>query len=329
MSKLVKVAVTGAAGQIGYAILPRLASGEVFGPDTRVALHLLEIPQALQSLEGVVMELDDCAFPLLDSIVATDDPDRAFDGVNWALLIGSRPRSKGMERGELIQVNGPIFVGQGQALSRRAADDVRVAVVGNPANTNALIAMNNAGDIPGERFSALTRLDQNRACSQLAQKAGVHVTEVTNMAIWGNHSATQYPDAENARINGLPAMEVITDHDWLRGPFIETVQKRGAAIIAARGLSSAMSAANAALDHVRSFVNKTPDGDWFSAAVRSDGSYGIEKGLIYSFPLVSDGQGGYEIVQGLPISDFAREKLTLTENELKEEKAVVADLLRG
>jgi malate dehydrogenase len=329
MSKLVKVAVTGAAGQIGYAILPRLASGEVFGPDTRVALHLLEIPQALPSLEGVVMELNDCAFPLLDSIVATDDAEKAFDGVNWALLIGSRPRSKGMERGDLIRVNGPIFVGQGQALSKRAADDVRVAVVGNPANTNALIAMNNAGDIPAERFSALTRLDQNRAYAQLAEKAGVRITDISNVTIWGNHSATQYPDAENAKINGRPAMDVITDHDWLRGEFIETVQKRGAAIIAARGLSSAMSAANAALDHVRSFIHKTPDGDWFSAAVRSDGSYGIEEGLIYSFPLVSDGQGGYEIVQGLPLSDFAREKITATEDELKEEKAVVADLLKG
>lgn len=329
MSKLVKVAVTGAAGQIGYAILPRLASGEVFGPDTRVALHLLEIPQAMQALEGVIMELHDCAFPLLDNIVATDDAEKAFDGVNWALLIGSRPRSKGMERGDLIRVNGPIFVGQGEALSKRAADDVRVAVVGNPANTNALIAMNNAGDIPKERFSALTRLDQNRAYAQLAQKAGVRVTDVSNVTIWGNHSATQYPDAENAKINGRPAMEVITDHEWLRGPFIETVQKRGAAIIAARGLSSAMSAANAALDHVRSFIHKTPAGDWFSAAVRSDGSYGIEEGLIYSFPLVSDGQGGYEIVQGLSLSDFAREKLTVTEDELKEEKAVVFDLLAG
>jgi malate dehydrogenase len=329
MSKLVKVAVTGAAGQIGYAILPRLASGEVFGPDTRVALHLLEIPQALAALEGVVMELNDCAFPLLDNIVATDDAEKAFDGVNWALLIGSRPRSKGMERGDLIRVNGPIFVGQGEALSKRAADDVRVAVVGNPANTNALIAMNNAGDIPAERFSALTRLDQNRAYAQLADKAGVRVTDISNVTIWGNHSATQYPDAENAKINGRPAMEVITDHDWLHGEFIETVQKRGAAIIAARGLSSAMSAANAALDHVRSFIHKTPEGDWFSAAVRSDGSYGIEEGLVYSFPLVSDGQGGYAIVQGLPLSDFAKDKITATEDELKEEKAVVADLLKG
>ncbi len=327
MSNVVKVAVTGAAGQIGYAILPRLASGEVFGPDTRVALHLLEIPQAMQALEGVIMEMNDCAFPLLDTIVATDDPNVAFDGVNWALLIGSRPRSKGMERGDLIKVNGPIFVGQGEAINNRAADNVRVAVVGNPANTNALIAMNNAPDVPNNRFSALTRLDQNRAYAQLAEKAGVRVTDVSNVTIWGNHSATQYPDAENAKINGKPAMDVITDHEWLRGEFISTVQKRGAAIIAARGLSSAMSAANAALDHVRSFEAKTPAGGWFSAAVPSDGSYGIEEGLIFSFPLTSDGAGNYEIVQGLPLSDFAQEKITVTENELKEEKAVVVDLL--
>jgi malate dehydrogenase len=328
MSKLVKVAVTGAAGQIGYSILPRIANGEVFGPDTHVALHLLEIPQALGALEGVVMELDDCAFPLLDNIVISDDPRVAFDGVNWALLIGSRPRSKGMERGDLIKVNGPIFVGQGQALSEVAANDVRVLVVGNPANTNALIAMNNAGDVPAERFSALTRLDQNRAAAQLAQKAGVPVTAVTNMAIWGNHSATQYPDFENARINGHPAMTVIGDHDWLRGAFIETVQKRGAAIIAARGLSSAMSAANAALDHVRSFLHKTPEGDWFSAVVPSDGSYGIDQGLMFSFPVVSDGQGGYHIVQDLKWTEFAKGKVALTQDELREERAVVSDLLR-
>jgi malate dehydrogenase len=327
MSKTVKVAVTGAAGQIGYALLPRLVSGEVFGPDTKVSLHLLEITPVLKALEGVVMELNDCAFPLLDNIVITDDANVAFDGINWALMVGAKPRGKGMERGDLIRDNGPIFVGQGKAINDRAADDVRVLVVGNPANTNSLIAMNNAPDVPNERFSALTMLDQNRAYSQLAEKAGVPVTAVSNVTIWGNHSATQYPDADNARINGRPAPDVITDHDWLRGEFISTVQKRGAAIIAARGLSSAMSAANAALDHVRAFLNKTPDGDWFSAAVPSDGSYGIAEGLIFSFPLVSDGQGGYEIVQGLPISDFAREKLKATEAELLDEKSVVADLL--
>ncbi|MFQ5400121.1 MAG: malate dehydrogenase [Anaerolineae bacterium] len=325
--KLVKVAVTGAAGQIGYSLLPRLASGEVFGYDTKIALYLLEITPALKALEGVVMELNDCAFPLLDNIVVTDDPMTAFDGVNWALLVGSKPRGKGMERGDLIRENGPIFVGQGKALAARAADDVRVLVVGNPANTNCLIAMRNAGDIPRERFSALTRLDQNRAYAQLAKKAGVTVNEVSNVTIWGNHSATQYPDAENAKINGKPAPEVIQDMEWLRGEFITTVQKRGAAIIAARGKSSAASAANAALDHVRSFEQKTPEGDWFSAAVPSDGSYGVDEGLIFSFPITSDGQGEYTIVQGLPWSDFAKEKITITLEELRKEKSLITDLL--
>ncbi len=325
--KTVKVAVTGAAGQIGYSLLPRLVSGEVFGFDTKVSLHLLEITPALPALEGVVMELNDCAFPLLDSIVVTDNPETAFDGVNWALLVGSKPRGKGMERGDLIRTNGPIFTAQGNAL-QKGADDIRIAVVGNPANTNCLIAMHNAPDIPNERFSALTRLDQNRAYAQLAQKASVTVNDVSNVTIWGNHSATQYPDVENAKINGKPVMDVISDHDWLRGEFITTVQKRGAAIIAARGKSSAASAASATLDHVRSFINKTPDGNWFSAAVHSDGSYGIEKGLIFSFPLVSDGQGGYSIVQTLSHSDFAQEKVGLTMAELKGEKELVADLLK-
>lgn len=324
--KNVKVAVTGAAGQIGYSLLFRLASGEVFGVDTKISLYLLEITPALPALEGVVMELDDCAFPLLENVVVTDNAETAFDGVNWALLVGSKPRGAGMERGDLIRENGPIFVGQGRALNK-AADDARVLVVGNPANTNCLIAMNNS-ELPDNRFSALTRLDQNRAYAQLAQKADVPVSAVSNVTIWGNHSATQYPDAENAKINGKPAMDVITDHDWLRGEFITTVQKRGAAIIAARGSSSAASAANAALDHVKSFEAKTPDGQWFSAAVSSDGSYGIEKGLIFSFPAVSDGAGGYSIVQGLTWSDFARQKVAITENELKEEKAVVTDLLK-
>ena len=322
----VKVAVTGAAGQIGYSLLFRLASGEVFGPETKVSLHLLEITPALPALEGVVMELNDCAFPLLESVVVTDNPETAFDGVNWGLLVGSKPRGAGMERGDLIRENGPIFVGQGRALNK-AADDIRVVVVGNPANTNSLIAMHNS-DVPNNRFGALTRLDQNRAYAQLAQKAGVPMHAVSNVTIWGNHSATQYPDAENAKINGKPVMEVITDHDWLRGEFITTVQKRGAAIIAARGKSSAASAANAALDHVKSFEQKTPGGHWFSAAVPSDGSYGIEEGLLFSFPVTSDGAGGYSIVQGLTLSDFAREKIITTENELKDEKAVVADLLK-
>ncbi|MFQ5636774.1 MAG: malate dehydrogenase [bacterium] len=327
MSKTVKVAVTGAAGQIGYALLFRLASGEVFGCDTKIALQLLEITPVLPALEGVVMELLDCAFPLLENIVVTDRPEIAFDGVNWALLVGSKPRGKGMERGDLIRDNGPIFVGQGKALTAKAADDVRVLVVGNPANTNCLIAMHNARDIPRNRFFAMTRLDQNRAMAQLANKAGVSVKTVTNMTIWGNHSATQYPDAENAKINGKPVTEVIGHISWLRGEFIETVQKRGAAVINARGLSSAASAANAALAHVKSVLSKTPEGDWFSAAVPSDGSYGIDEGLLFSFPVTSDGQGNWSIVQNLDWSDFAREKIQVTLRELRDEKAVVADLL--
>ena len=327
MSKSIKVAITGAAGQIGYAILPRLVSGEVFGHDVKLSLHLLEITPVLPALEGVVMELDDCAFPLLEKIVVTDDPKTAFDGVNWALLIGSRPRSAGMERGDLIRVNGPIFVGQGQALNETAADDIRVLVVGNPANTNCLIAMRNAPDIPNERFAAMTRLDQNRAYSQLAQKAGLPVTAVSNVTIWGNHSASQYPDAENAKINGQPAYQVIGDTDWLRGDFIKTVQQRGAAVIEARGASSAASAANAALDHVKSMVTPTPAGNWFSAGVPSDGSYGIDEGLVFSFPLTSDGQGAYQIVQGLDWSDFAAAKIQATLQELRDEKGVIEDLL--
>lgn len=328
MTPSVKVAVTGAAGQIGYAMLPRLVSGEVFGHDTRVSLQLLEITPALKALEGVVMELQDCAFPLLDEIVVTDQVETAFDGVNWALLVGSKPRGKGMERGDLIRDNGPIFVGQGKALAR-GAGDVRILVVGNPANTNCLIAMHHAAreGIPRERFAAMTRLDQNRAQAQLAQKAGVRVGQVTNVTIWGNHSATQYPDAENARINGKPVSEVIGHLVWLRGEFIETVQQRGATVIAARGLSSAASAANAALDHVKSMVGKTPAGNWFSAAVPADGSYGVEEGLVFSFPIQSDGQGNWKIVQGLELSDFAREKIAATTAELQEEKAVVAGLL--
>ena len=328
MVRTVKVAVTGAAGQIGYALLPRLASGEVFGRDVRISLHLLEITPALKALEGVVMELDDCAFPLLDHIEITDRAEAAFDGVNWGLLIGSKPRGPGMERGDLIRENGPIFVGQGRALARAAAD-VRVLVVGNPANTNGLIAMTHGHEagIPRDRFHAMTRLDQNRAQAQLANKAGVKVAAVTNMAVWGNHSATQYPDAENARIEGRPARDVIGHHAWLREEFIQIVQQRGAAVIAARGLSSAASAANAALDHIASVESATPAGDFFSAGVYSDGSYGIDEGLMFSFPMRSDGQGHLEIVQGLALSDFARAKIKATEDELKEERAVIADLL--
>jgi malate dehydrogenase len=327
MRESVKVAVTGAAGNIGYAMLFRIASGEIFGLNTKISLHLLEITPALPALTGVVMELNDCAFPLLENVVVTDNPEVAFNGVNWAILVGAKPRTKGMERGDLIRENGPIFTGQGMAIAAKAADDVRVIVVGNPANTNALIAMHNAKGIPQERFAALTHLDQNRAYSQLAEKAGVTVNDVSHVTIWGNHSATQYPDFENAKINGQPVPEVVTDHAWLKGEFISTVQKRGAAIIAARGASSAASAANAALDHVKSMEKETPAGHWFSCAVPSDGSYGIEKGLIFSFPIRSDGQGGYTIVQGLTWSDFAKEKIAATQAELLAEREAVADLL--
>jgi malate dehydrogenase len=328
MSKLVKVAVTGAAGQIGYAMLFRLASGEIFGPDTRVALHLLEVTPVLKALEGVVMELDDCAFPLLDNVVISDDANVAFEGVNWALLVGSKPRGKGMERSDLIRDNGPIFVGQGKALAARAASDLRVLVVGNPANTNCLIAAHNAAGVPNERFAAMTQLDHNRAVIQLAKKAGVTLNEVSNVTIWGNHSPSQYPDAENAKINGRPAYEVITDHTWLKNDFITTVQKRGGAVIEARGASSAASAANAALNHVQNMVKKTPAGYWFSCAVTSDGSYGVDEGLIFSYAITSDGEGGYSIVQNLPMSDWAKGKFAATLQELRDEKAVVADLLK-
>ncbi|MCY3760947.1 MAG: malate dehydrogenase [Gemmatimonadetes bacterium] len=328
MAGTVRVAVTGAAGQIGYALLPRLASGEIFGADTKVALNLLEITPALPALDGVVMELDDCAFPLLTDVVATDRAEVAFDGVNWALLVGAKPRGKGMERGDLLRENGPIFIGQGRALAK-AAGDVRVLVVGNPANTNCLIAMSQGvkAGIPAGRFHAMTRLDQNRAMTQLSRKAGVPVTSVTNVAIWGNHSATQYPDAENARIGGKSAAEVIDDQDWIQGEFIEIVQQRGAAVIGARGLSSAASAANAALDHVTSMQSPTPKGDWFSAAVPSDGSYGIAPGVIFSYPVRSDGSGNWKVVQDLSLSDFARRKIDATNTELHEEKSVVEDLL--
>lgn len=329
MSQHVTVAVTGAAGQIGYTLVFCLGSGKVFGPDTKVSLRLLEITPALKALEGVAMELEDCAFHLLDNVVITDDPKEAFDGVNWALLVGARPRGKGMERGDLIRANGPIFVEQGQALAARAANDVRVLVVGNPANTNALIASSNARDIPRSRFAAMTRLDQNRAYAMLAKKAGVHVTQVSNVTIWGNHSNTQYPDAENAKINGQPVYSVITDHDWLKNDFVTGVQQRGAVVIATRGHSSAGSAGNAIGDHVQSMVNKTPEGHWFSAAVASDGSYGVDEGLFSSFPLVSNGQGGYSIVQGLSMSDWARAKFEVSLNELRREKEIVADLLKS
>ena len=326
MKSPIRVAVTGAAGQIGYSLLFRIASGAMFGPDQPVILHLIEIEPALPALGGVVMELDDCAFPLLHGIVPTADLNVGFKDVNWALLVGSVPRKAGMERGDLLNINGKIFIGQGQAIEKNAAPDVRILVVGNPCNTNCLIAMNNAKGIPAHRWFAMTRLDENRAKSQLAAKAGVPVSAVTNTAIWGNHSATQFPDFFNARINGQPATEVISDHEWLKGDFISTVQKRGAAIIAARGLSSAASAANAVVDTVRSLTTPTPAGDWTSVCVVSDGSYGVEKGIISGFPIRTDGTT-WEIVQGLSVNEFAQSKIDLTVNELKEERDAVAGLL--
>ncbi len=326
MKTPIKVAVTGAAGQIGYSLLFRIASGSMFGPDQPVELHLVEIPQALDPLQGVVMELQDCAFPLLSGIVATADLDEGFRGVNWALLVGSVPRKAGMERKDLLSINGKIFIGQGKAIEANAASDVRVLVVGNPCNTNALIAKSNAKDIPADRWFAMTRLDENRAKSQLALRAGTHVTDVSNLAIWGNHSATQYPDFYNAKIGGKPATEVITDESWLKDVFIPTVQQRGAAIIKARGLSSAASAANAVVDTVRSLTTPTPAGDWFSVAVPSDGSYGIEPGIICGYPIRSNGST-YEIVQGLPVNEFSQSKIDATVGELKEEKSLVAELI--
>jgi malate dehydrogenase len=322
----IRVAVTGAAGQIGYSLIFRIASGGMFGLQQPVILHLIEIEPALPALNGVVMELDDCAFPLLKGIVPTANLDEGFRGVNWALLVGSVPRKQGMERKDLLGINGKIFIGQGQAIQKNAASDVRIHVVGNPCNTNCLIAMNNAPDVPRDRFFAMTRLDENRAKAQLAKKAGVDVTAVTNVAIWGNHSATQYPDFTNARINGKPATEVIKDEVWLKGEFISTVQQRGAAIIKARGASSAASAANAVVDGVRSIAEPTAPGDWHSVCLISDGSYGVEKGLISSFPVRSNGKK-LEIVQGVPVSEFSRGKIDATVNELKEERTMVSDLL--
>jgi len=322
----IRVAVTGGAGQIGYSLLFRIASGSMFGLNQPVILHLIEIEPALPALGGVVMELDDCAFPLLKGVVPTANLDEGFRGVNWALLVGSVPRKQGMERKDLLGINGKIFIGQGQAIQKNAAQDVSILVVGNPCNTNCLIAMNNAPQIPRDRFYAMTRLDENRAKSQLAKKASVDVTTVTNVAIWGNHSATQYPDFYNAKINGRAATQAITDEAWLKGEFITSVQQRGAAVLKARGLSSAASAANAVVDSVRSIVEPTPAGDWNSVALCSDGSYNVEKGLISSFPIRSDGKK-LEIVQGLAINDFSRSKIDATVNELKEERSLVSELL--
>jgi malate dehydrogenase len=321
----VRVAVTGAAGQIGYALLFRIASGALLGPDQPVALRLLEIPQAMGAVEGVMMELDDCAFPLLASVDAFDDPNTAFDGANVALLVGARPRSKGMERSDLLEANGGIFKPQGQAINAHAADDVKVLVVGNPANTNSLIAMSNAPDVPRERFHAMTRLDHNRAIAQVAKKTGAAIADIANMTIWGNHSATQYPDVFHAKVGGRNAAELINDRAWIEQEFIPTVQKRGAAVIEARGASSAASAANAAIDHVHDWVLGTPPGDWVSMSVPSDGSYGVPEGVIAGFPCTCSG-GEYAIVEGLEIDGFSRARIDATVAELFEERAAVQEL---
>lgn len=324
--KPVHVAVTGAAGQIGYAIVFRIASGQLLGPNQPIVLHMLEIEPAMKSLEGVAMELDDCAFPLLHDMVLTSNAETAFEGVSWALLVGSVPRKQGMERGDLLSVNGKIFGPQGKAIAAKAASDVRVLVVGNPCNTNCLIARLNAPDIPEDRWFAMTRLDENRAKQQLAKKAGVAVALVSNMAIWGNHSATQYPDATNARIAGKPATEVIKDRAWLRGDFITTVQKRGAAVIEMRGLSSAGSAANAAIDSVNSIHMPTARGDWHSLAVVSHGEYGAPEGLQFGFPVRTDGQR-WEVVEGIEHDDDAKERIRKSTEELVQERDLIKELV--
>ncbi|MET9591016.1 malate dehydrogenase [Streptomyces sp. NPDC006516] len=321
----VNVTVTGAAGQIGYALLFRIASGHLLGPDVPVNLRLLEIPQGLKAAEGTAMELDDCAFPLLRNIEITDDPNVGFAGANVALLVGARPRTKGMERGDLLSANGGIFKPQGKAINDNAADDIKVLVVGNPANTNALIAQAAAPDVPAERFTAMTRLDHNRAISQLAAKTGAAVSDIKRLTIWGNHSATQYPDIFHAEIAGKNAAEVVDDEAWLADTFIPTVAKRGAAIIEARGASSAASAANAAIDHVHTWVNGTAEGDWTSMGIPSDGSYGVPEGIISSFPVTTK-NGTYEIVQGLDINEFSRARIDASVKELTEERDAVREL---
>jgi malate dehydrogenase len=327
MNTPIKIAVTGAAGQIGYALVFRIASGAMFGPDQPVHLQLIEIPHVLEALGGVVMELQDCAFPLLKGITATADLDEGFRGVNWSLLVGSVPRKAGMERKDLLGINGKIFVGQGQAIQRNAAGDTRVLVIGNPCNTNCLIAMNNAREIPAERWFAMTRLDENRAKFQLALRAGVDVTQVSNLAIWGNHSTTQYPDFYNAQIDGEPAATVIGNDDWMKTTFIPTVQKRGAAVIGARGSSSAASAANAIVNTVQSIVEPTTAGDWHSVAICSNGEYGVDRGLICSFPVRSDG-ARVQVVENLEIAEFSRSKIDQSVAELKEERGLVSGLFQ-
>lgn len=327
MKNPITVSVTGAAGQIGYALLFRIASGAMFGSDQPVSLRLIEIEPALPALEGVVMELDDCAFPLLQNVVTTSDLDEGFKGTNWALLVGSVPRKAGMERNDLLGINGKIFTGQGEAIGRSAADDVRVVVVGNPCNTNCLIAMRHASGVPNDRFFAMTRLDENRAKSQLAAKAGVHSSAVTNLCIWGNHSSTQYPDFYSAKINGKPVPEVITDDAWLKDTFIPAVQQRGSAIIKARGASSAASAANGVVDTVRSLCTPTPAGDWFSVAVCSNGEYGIDAGLIASMPIRTEDGKTWSVVEGVEVNEFSRAKIDASVAELNGEMDAVKDLL--
>jgi malate dehydrogenase len=327
MSNAIRVAVTGAAGQVAYALLGRLASGEVFGPERRVILQLLEIPQAMPTLEGVAMELDDMGSPCLQDVVLTDDPNKAFKDVNWALLVGSFPRKQGMERKDLLGINGKIFVGQGQALAKNAASDVRIVVVGNPCNTNCLVAYHNAKEIPADRWGALTRLDHNRARTALAKKAGAATADVTCVTIWGNHSNTQYPDFTNAKIKGRPATEVIGDRNWLENTFVPQIQNRGAAVIKARGSSSALSAANGAIDHVKSLLQPTAANDWVSAAVISKGEYGVPAGLVFGYPCRNPGDGKYRVVDGLRLDAFGQAKFQATLKELQEEREAVKDLL--
>ncbi|MGL4551287.1 MAG: malate dehydrogenase, partial [Gemmataceae bacterium] len=336
MANTVRVAVTGAAGQVAYGLIGRIASGEVFGPDTRVILQLLEIPvnaeakakdpgrkQPLEALEGLAMELEDCSYPTLQDVILTDDAMKAFDGVNWALLVGSFPRKDGMERGQLLEINGKIFVGQGKALAARAASDVRVVVVGNPCNTNCFTAYQNGRDIPAEQWTALTKLDHNRARAALAKKAGVGNEAVKKVTIWGNHSATQYPDFTNAVINGRPATEVITDRAWLEEKFVPMIQTRGAAVIKARGSSSAWSAANGTVDHIKSLISPTPADDWTSLGVVSKGEYGVTPGLVFSYPCRTDGRGSYAVIEGVPLDEFGRTKFQITHDELLAEKEAV------
>jgi malate dehydrogenase len=323
MADVIRVTVTGAAGQVAYPLLGRIASGEVFGANQRVILQLLEIPDAMTKLEGVAMELDDCSFPTLADMVLTDDPNKAFKDCNWALLVGSFPRKKDMERKELLGINGKIFIGQGKALAANAAKDVRILVVGNPCNTNCLVAYNNGRDIPAERWTAMTRLDHNRARNALAKKAGVFNDDVTQVTIWGNHSNTQYPDFTNAKIKGKPATEVITDRNWLEKVFVPQCQERGKAVIEKRGLSSALSAANGAIDHVKSLLTPTPANDWISAAVVSNGEYGVPKGLVFSYPCRSDGKGNLKVVEGVKLDTFGQQKFQTTLKELEDEKGMV------